>query len=470
MIKKKKLAIYVFILLSIIFFYKFLSTNIGKEQVKFIQQIKYLVPENIKDFVKKKIFVFKYNKNLENQIKFQSQRVDGMYEELEGIFDYAYSFKFKKTSSNEINLNNSKLKISKFTLDLLTYNGPRAYLQYYDEKLFLITGTGKILFTPEENITNENLLFYKIDSNILEISNKDNQELIQVKDFLIDGNKIYVSYLNKKKENCYENKIIQGELSNKLIEFKLFFSTKECKKYATPSVGGNLSGYKNNQILITIGDYYCYEREQLDFCEKNLPQSENSYLGKIIAINKENKKTKIMSIGHRNSQGLFYDQNKNVIWSTDHGPEGGDEINIIIKPDQSYKNFGWPISSYGKHYEGPGLKKKYEIAPLNNSHDAFGFEEPLKYFTPAIGISQIIKLENFLHDEKIEIFVGGLGFDLDEGDLSLHNFVLNNKLEILEHNIIPIYDRVRDIEYIPTQNKIILFLESSGSIAILELI
>ena len=64
-----------------------------------------------------------------------------------------------------------------------------------------------------------------------------------------------------------------------------------------------------------------------------------------------------MSIGHRNSQGLFYDQNKNVIWSTDHGPEGGDEINIIIKPDQSYKNFGWPISSYGKHYEGPGLKK-----------------------------------------------------------------------------------------------------------------
>ena len=195
------------------------------------------------------------------------------------------------------------------------------------------------------------MLFYKIDSNILEISNKDNQELIQVKDFLIDGNKIYVSYLNKKKENCYENKIIQGELSNKLIEFKLFFSTKECKKYATPSVGGNLSGYKNNQILITIGDYYCYEREQLDFCEKNLPQSENSYLGKIIAINKENKKTKIMSIGHRNSQGLFYDQNKNVIWSTDHGPEGGDEINIIIKPDQSYKNFGWPISSYGKHYE-----------------------------------------------------------------------------------------------------------------------
>ena len=63
-----------------------------------------------------------------------------------------------------------------------------------------------------------------------------------------------------------------------------------------------------------------------------------------------------------------------------------------------------------------------------------------------------------------------MGFDLDEGDLSLHNFVLNNKLEILEHNIIPIYDRVRDIEYIPTQNKIILFLESSGSIAILELI
>ncbi len=467
---KKKFAIFGLILLILILFYKFLSSNIGQEQTKFIQEIKYIIPENIKQFVKKKIFVFRYNESLENQINFQNQRVEDAYKAIEEIFEYGYSFKFSKTSTDVIDLNKSKIKISKFSLDLLTYNGPRSYLQYYDEKLFLISGTGKLLFTFEENILKENLLFYKIDSNILKISGKQNQELVQVKDFLIDDNKIYVSYLNKKKENCYENKIIYGDLSQEFIEFELFFSTNECKKYATPSVGGNLSIYKNNKIIITIGDYYCYEREQLDFCEKNLPQSKNSYLGKIISINKKNKETEILSMGHRNSQGLFYDKDKNMIWSTDHGPEGGDEINIIKEPDREYNNFGWPISSYGKHYEGPGLEKKYEIAPLNKSHNAHGFIEPLKYFTPAIGISQIIKLENFFYDEKIEIYVGSLGFDLDEGDLSLHNFILNKKLEILEHNIIPIYDRIRDIEYISKHNKMILFLENTGSIAILEII
>ena len=468
--KKKKFAIFGLILLISILFYKFLSSNIGQEQTKFIQEIKYIIPENVKQFVKKKIFVFRYNESLEKQINFQNQRVENAYKAIDEIFEYGYSFKFSKTSTNYVNLSKSKIKISKFSLDLLTYNGPRSYLQYYDKKLFLISGTGKILFTFEENLHNENLLFYKIDSNITKISSKENQELIQVKDFLIEDNKIYVSYLNKKKENCYENKVIQGDLSQKFIEFELFFSTNECKKYATPSVGGNLSTYKNNKILITIGDYYCYEREQLDFCKKNLPQLENSYLGKIISINKENQETEIMSMGHRNSQGLFYDKNKNMIWSTDHGPEGGDEINIITEPDGKYKNFGWPISSYGKHYEGPGLEKKYDIAPLKNSHETYGFVEPLKYFTPAIGISQIIKLENFFYDENIELYVGSLGFDLDEGDLSLHNLILNKKLEVIEHNIIPIFDRIRDIEYILEHKKIILFLENTGSIAVLEII
>ena len=60
-------------------------------------------------------------------------------------------------------------------------------------------------------------------------------------------------------------------------------------------------------------------------------------------------------MGHRNPQGLYYDNEREIIIETEHGPFGGDEINII-KLDKIYKNetqnFGWPVSSAGEHYGG----------------------------------------------------------------------------------------------------------------------
>ena len=51
-------------------------------------------------------------------------------------------------------------------------------------------------------------------------------------------------------------------------------------------------------------------------------------------------------MGHRNPQGLFYDKKSNIIFSTEHGPQGGDEINVDISPDDGkIKNYGWAISS-----------------------------------------------------------------------------------------------------------------------------
>ena len=71
---------------------------------------------------------------------------------------------------------------------------------------------------------------------------------------------------------------------------------------------------------------YCYQQEILEqeHCHKK-----NSYLGKIILINKLNKDLGLFSVGHRNPQGLLYDKENDIILSTEHGPWGGDEINII---------------------------------------------------------------------------------------------------------------------------------------------
>ena len=88
-------------------------------------------------------------------------------------------------------------------------------------------------------------------------------------------------------------------------------------------------------------------------------------------------------MGHRNPQGLFYDTKNNYVLSTEHGPEGGDEINFIDVNNKNIPNYGWPISSYGTRYYSENMKAK----PFETSHKLFNFSEPLYSFIPSIGIS-----------------------------------------------------------------------------------
>jgi len=461
---KKIFFIFLFIL---VLSYFVLNNNIGKEQTKLIQETKYLIPVYIKDFIKQNIFVHQYKSKLEKKITAQDKYISRIYSDIEKIFDYGNSFEFSETFQEELKIDNTKLRITKFTLPPLEFTGPRAYIQYHDKNLFLINGNGDLFYISKNNLKKRKIIFTKIKSNLKKITSIDKNEMIQVKDFLLANDKIYVSFLNKKDSQCFENKIIEGKISYEKITFETFFSTGECRKESTPSVGGNLSSFNKDKLLLTIGDYYCYERDSRDFCEKNLPQLNKSFMGKIISINKDTKNFEIMSKGHRNSQGIFYNKENDIIWSTDHGPYGGDEININLNPNDRIKNYGWPIASYGKHYEGPNLDKLYEIAPLK-SHSEFNFDEPFIQFTPAIGISQIIKIENFLNDDSQELFVGSLGFNLEEGDLSLHYFRFDLNYNILSQEVIPIGERIRDLEFIADLNLIVLFLETSGSIAIIE--
>lgn len=95
-------------------------------------------------------------------------------------------------------------------------------------------------------------------------------------------------------------------------------------------------------------------------------------------INQKNALPEIWSYGHRNPQGISYDFNNHRLWLIEHGPRGGDEINLILPG----RNYGWPVISYGKEYWGPfqvgeGTKKK-------------GMEQPIKYYTPSIAPGSLI--------------------------------------------------------------------------------
>ena len=389
------------------------------------------------------------------------------------ILPFKENFKFEKNESKKID--NTNFKLQAFTNPVLNAITPtfsiRAYLESYNGNLFLITGTGELMYTSIKNIKNENFILNKIQTNFRDIAGKDYIQLQKsvVSHFLIKKNKLYVAYIKKIKDKCFEMSILVSSLDLDRVVFKEFFTTDECQPEALGAEGGRLSDFTGNRILMTVGDHSSYEREPQ---VNNNPQNIKSLIGKIISIDEDTKEYKLLSMGHRNPQGLFYDKKSNIIFSTEHGPQGGDEINVDISPDDGkIKNYGWAISSYGEHYPEYEERINYELAPLHKSHKDYGFIEPLKEFTPSIGIAPIIETNELIHmPNKKMIYVGALGYNIEEGDLSIHQIILNPDLTIAEHNIMPIEERVRDIIYVKELNRILLFLESTGSIGILEAI
>ena len=179
------------------------------------------------------------------------------------------------------------------------------------------------------------------------------------------------------------------------------------------------------------------------------------------------KNSKIVSMGHRNPQGLFFDEENNIIFSTEHGPDGGDEVNYNNNlDDNKIENYGWAISSYGDHHYKFNDKQLDALFPLYKSHKDYGFEEPLTYFYPSIGISQIIKIpENNYHN----LLVASMGSKIEEGDLSLHYLKVDKNFNILDQKILPLGQRIRDMIFIRKHKMVLMFFDTTSSIGYFKL-
>jgi len=95
-------------------------------------------------------------------------------------------------------------------------------------------------------------------------------------------------------------------------------------------------------------------------------------------LNQKNVRAEIWSYGHRNPQGLLYDTDTDNLWSIEHGPRGGDEINLVEKGG----NYGWPVISYGKEYWGP--------VSVGEGTEKTGMEQPVKVYIPSIAPGSLL--------------------------------------------------------------------------------
>ena len=485
--KKNKFIIVFFAFIIIIGSYFFISSIIGNQ--KFKSLFSFLEPKQ-KYQIKKYIFPYKLISELEMELSAKQKKVSKREREklkLKKLFHtFLYELELKKKEGNtdipikktNVKLSNGKI-LEKYKLEEGFYFGinkqpPLAlgsgYIDFFEDNIIVLSGRGILAY--RKNLNGDEAHFKQRRNNLNDFISREQfkkHEWFSFKDIHIFKNRVLISYTEEVKEDCWNTSILVGNINYENIQFKKFFSRKECvstvtnidKEFNGHQSGGRIITFDENHILFSVGEYR----------SRHLAQNKESVNGKIIKININNNNYEIVSMGHRNPQGLLYNKENNLLINTEHGPLDGCEINLIdlekINKD-NIPNYGWPIASYGEHYGGKITrnKKKYKKYPLYKSHSEHGFIEPLKAFVPSVGVSEIVQIE------KNKYVLGSMGMRDKEGkdrpgDKSLYFFELNDEKKLINLEQVKVFERIRDLRF--KDNKLFLFMENTSSIGVLNL-
>lgn len=412
-----------------------------------------------KDWIKENILPWQ-------QLKIKDKNFGQYKKELyEFLLDRELNFQKKLSNFDALNLKETfklkdNLELKKYVLQNGFYTGiaitwpGSGYLDFYNDNLFIISARGILGYGFIED---DKINFRQINHNLYNFINKDQfikGNEYSVKDIHISDSKIFISYIEEIKDDCWNTSLLYGNLNYENIIFEKLHSDDNCihskkngeKEFNPNQSGGRIISANKNIIYFSTGE----------FRSRYLAQNKESFNGKILRINLKTGSREVVSIGHRNPQGLYYNLEGNFIVETEHGPFGGDEINIIPLDSSNLPNFGWPIASYGEHYsKKTGTKEKLNKYPLLKSHKDNNFREPAKYFVPSIGISEIVGINKNIYALS----------SLRENSIYFLRLTGSNKFEVVKkYNL---NERIRDMIY--KENKLILFLENSASIGIIDI-
>jgi hypothetical protein len=312
---------------------------------------------------------------------------------------------------------------------------------------------------------NNNLFIAKRESNNITHLIKAEEKLIYLKDYKIPKepeSKIHILDIEKYKNSLLITVVEQFDEIKKCSKMKLYeLSSNEIftsRFESKPCVGGvgawnEIAGRiavdeKNNLAFVTGGniltDLYKNQFPRPGLCcitgtfESNMKNT--NIFGSVVSINLKTNKSSKISAGHRGPQGIEFDETKNIIYETEHGPRGGDELNII----KNNKDYGWPFVTLGREYfsefttEDSGFGK----AVKTNTHK--GYTEPLFSWVPSIAPSQlhlVRKNNDFFKYWGNNLLISTLK------DKSIRRLRLSeNGSRVIYDERIYIGERIRDIE------------------------
>ncbi|WP_084591709.1 PQQ-dependent sugar dehydrogenase [Gilvimarinus agarilyticus] len=278
--------------------------------------------------------------------------------------------------------------------------------------------TAESILWAVEYLPDGSMLVTQRDGALLNIS-ADGKSSVKIKDFpkvwhhvqggllditlhpdYADNGWIYVAYAASEDGNKGATKIARGKLKGgKWVEHQDIF---EAPKSSYSDSGRHFG----SRIVFSEGYVYFGFGERGD---RPTAQNMRSPNGKVFRLHEDGRVPKdnpfindedalpgIWSLGHRNPQGLVVEPNTNRIWEAEHGPRGGDEINII-KPGA---NYGWPVITYGMNYDG---------TPITHLTEKDGMEQPKHYWVPSIAVSGITFYDgNMFTNWKGKMLAGGM--------------------------------------------------------------
>lgn len=261
---------------------------------------------------------------------------------------------------------------------------------------------------------------------------------------------IYLAYAGKSLRG-YGTEVLRAKLVDKKLENVTTIFKALPKSRGGQHFGGRLQFTNDGKLLITLGDRG----------DKPRAQDLSDHAGSMIRLNDDGSvpednpfilhkdaHAEIYSFGHRNIQGIALDPRQGMVWTHEHGPQGGDEINII----HAGLNYGWPVITYGVNY-GTGTK-------IGEGSHKPGLEQPLYHWTPSIAPSGM----TFYSGDKFpkwknNLFVGSLKFGL------LVRLVIENDKVVHEERMLnKKYGRIRDVRQGPDGALYLLTDEEQGSV------
>ncbi len=200
-------------------------------------------------------------------------------------------------------------------------------------------------------------------------------------------------------------------------------------------------------------------------------QDPSTHAGKILRLNEDGSvpsdnpfvgrggyRPEIFTLGHRTTLGLAVHPKTLEIWQSENGPNGGDEINVLVAGG----NYGWPLVSLGRTYQGPWHSQKFQ---------AEGFIDPIVYWMPSIAVSGLaFYTGDRLPKWKGDVFVGGLRTGEIIGTGQIQRILINEKMEELRREAL-LTDwrhRMRDIRQGPDGLLYVLVDDADGAILRIE--
>jgi len=230
-----------------------------------------------------------------------------------------------------------------------------------------------------------------------------------------DQIRIFTShYYWKHDQGCWVERVsmIQGSKERFLsgdpsLQWETIFETQPClpikgegRRNGTPFTGhfggGRMAMRDADTLVLGVGDFGFNGLASPNMISQDMAAS----YGKSILIHIKERRSEIFTLGNRNPQGMYIDPKGNI-WETEHGPQGGDELNLL----RQGLNYGWPIVTYGTDYG----TFAWPLNPRQGDHE--GFEAPFYAWVPSLGVSNLVGVEKDLFPVwKGDLLVSSLGF------------------------------------------------------------